>query len=300
MAVPLFDEDKVLGILYADTCNPLHRYNNEFLRLMITFGNIIASRLLNYSLLKERQQRRLMEAERAQAAAIQRNLLPKSIPEVAGYQIFAMQEQSQQVGGDLYDLALLPDGSLIFLMGDVSGKGMGAALLMSDILASFRILYHETSFDMTRAVEMVSMELCRHSEADEYATLFVGIIEPHTHRISYVNAGHNPPLLVHSDGRLERLEATGIMIGAFEGMTWERQEIALEPGDLLLAYTDGVTEARHGEELYSQERWENQAIDWRAHNAAEIIDFSIENIKRFVGEFPQSDDITLLVVKRNG
>jgi phosphoserine phosphatase RsbU/P len=299
MAVPLFDEDKVLGILYADTSNPLHRYNNEYLRLMITFGNIIASRLLNYSLLKERQQRRLMEAERAQAAAIQQNLLPKSIPEVAGYQIIAMQEQSQQVGGDLYDVALLPNGSLIFLMGDVSGKGIGAALLMSDILASFRILYHEAIFDITRAVEMVSMELCRHSEADEFATIFVGIMEPHTHRLSYVNAGHNPPYLVHPDGCLEKLEATGIMIGAFDGVTWERKEIMLQPGDLLIAYTDGVTEARHGEELYSEDRWERQAIEWRDHNAAEIIDTSIADIKRFVGGFPQSDDITLLVVKRS-
>ncbi|MCX6835997.1 MAG: FHA domain-containing protein, partial [candidate division Zixibacteria bacterium] len=138
IAVPLFDENRVLGILYADTSNPLHRYNDDYLRLLATFGNIIASRLLNYALMQERQERHIYEAELQRASAIQQHLLARQIPEFPGYLIRAYQQQCRAVGGDLYDLAVLRNGKLVICVGDVSGKGMGAALLMSNILASLR------------------------------------------------------------------------------------------------------------------------------------------------------------------
>ncbi|MEE8150090.1 MAG: FHA domain-containing protein, partial [candidate division Zixibacteria bacterium] len=183
MAVPLFDEGKVLGILYADTANPLHRYSDDYLRLFATFGNIIASRLLNYTLINERQEKELMEAELDRAALIQKNLLTKDFPKLPGYAIHPFQEQCQAVGGDLYDLTLLPDGKLFFLVADVSGKGMGAALLMSNILASFRIKYSDPQFDLAAAIRQVSIQLHKYTAAQDFATLFAGLIDPTTHTL---------------------------------------------------------------------------------------------------------------------
>jgi len=157
IAVPLFDEGKVLGILYADTTNPAHTYDDDHLRILATFGNIIASKLLSYALVSERQEKQIIAAELSRASQIQKSLLAASPPEFPGYRICPFQEQSRSVGGDLYDTRVLPDGRLLFMVADVSGKGMGAALLMSNILASFRILYESRQFDLSGAVERVSL-----------------------------------------------------------------------------------------------------------------------------------------------
>jgi len=226
MAVPLFDEGKVLGILYIDTSNPIHHYSDDYLRLLATFGNIIASRLLNYQLLSERQEKQVIEAELKRASSIQANMLVESIPSLPGYETFAFQEQSRQVGGDLYDVAMLPDGRLLFMVGDVSGKGMGAALLMSNILASFRILYNTPDFKLNDVVDMVSGQMLKYTPPEMFATLFIGLVDPMRHLVSFINAGHNPPLIVRTDGKLEHLEPSGIMIGAFDVGGWTEDKMS--------------------------------------------------------------------------
>jgi len=122
MAVPLFDEDKVHGVLYADTSNPLHQYNDEHLRLLATFGNIIGSRLQNYTLLSEREEKQIIDAELKRASSIQKKLLIKNNPVVPDYNLHSFQEQCRAVGGDLYDMHIMPDGKLLFMVADVSGK----------------------------------------------------------------------------------------------------------------------------------------------------------------------------------
>jgi len=298
MAVPLFDYGKVHGILYADTTNPLHKYDDEFLRLLATFGNIIASRLQNYALLTERQERKVIEAELERAAMIQENLLTRSMPEIPGYQVHAFQEQSRLVGGDLYDLRFLLDGRLVFMVADVSGKGMGAALLMSDILASFRVLYHRRDFELLRAVELVSTELCEHSSYGDFATLFIGLLDPEAHTIRYVNAGHTFPLLVQKNGQLRYLESSGTMIGAFAGSSWEEQQAQIGEGDLLFVFTDGVTEAQRGDELYADERMERQVVAYCERSPQEIAGCLMEDIKEFADDATGTDDITMMIIKR--
>lgn len=298
IAVPLFDEGKVLGILYADTTSPSHRYEDDHLRVLATFGNIIASRLLNYELLFERQEKQIIEAELRRASLIQKNLLVTSPPELPGYEIYAFQEQSRSVGGDLYDMNVLPDGRLLFLVADVSGKGMGAALLMSNILASFRILYESRQFDLNRAVERVSLQMLKHSDSGDFATLFIGLVEPDQNRIRFINAGHNPPLLVRSDGMLEHLDASGVMIGAFDFASWSEEIIELSEGDLLFIFSDGVTEAQRDGEQYGEERMEKLVIDARDKRPEEIVGHLMNDINEFMGDAPRSDDITMLVIKR--
>jgi len=298
MAVPLLDEDRVLGILYADTSNPMHRYNDDYLHLFAMIGNIIASRLANYTLLEERQLKERYEAELRHASTIQKKLLPRSVPEIPGYSVHAFQEQCRSVGGDLYDLEILPDGRLLFLVADVSGKGMGAALLMSNILASFRILYLDENFDLIRAVNRVSMELFKHSAPENFATLFLGLLDPQNHRLSFVNAGHNPPLIIRKEGGMEYLEASGTMIGAFDFSGWSENSVSFEPDDFLLVFTDGVTEAEKGEDCYGDERLEQLAVACHKKIPDEIARLIVNDVETYVEGTPRSDDITMLIIKR--
>jgi len=299
MAVPLFDEGKVLGILYVDSSALVHQYNDDSLRLLAIFGNIIASKLLNYELLSERQNRRIMDNELNRAANIQQHLLVKSPPEVPQYEIYPFLEQSRQVGGDLYDVALLPDGRLIFMVADVSGKGMGASLLAANILASFRIMYHNAELDLMRTVRIVSEELLKFSEVSDFATLFIGILDSKNHTIKFVNAGHNYPILVRNDGEINYLESSGVAIGAFENIVWKEEKVKAEKGDLLFVFSDGVTEAtREDETLYGEERMETLVVENRKKNAEEIVRLLLADIKKFVEGAPSSDDITMLALKR--
>jgi len=298
IAVPLFDEGKVLGILYVDTTDPRHRYENYHMRVLATFGNIIASRLLNYALLAEREEKNVIDAELRRASAIQKKLLVACPPQIEGWDIFAFQEQSRSVGGDLYDLKKLPDGRLLFMVADVSGKGMGAALLMANILASFRILYESPDFDLLTAVQRVSRQLFAYSDPEDFATLFAGLIDPATSEIQFLNAGHNPPLLVRADGSHEHLEPSGIMIGAFESFDWEPHTTVLSPGDLIFVFSDGVTEADCGTELFGEHRTEQLVIDARRKESRQIVSRLMDNINMFMGEAPRSDDITILTVKK--
>jgi serine phosphatase RsbU (regulator of sigma subunit) len=298
MAVPMMDQEKVLGILYVDTTNPLHRYSDEYLRLLATFGNIIAARLMNYQLLAERQEKQLIQAELHRAASIQNNLLIKTPPEIAGFDLHAFQRQSRLVGGDLYDVASLPDGRLVFMVADVSGKGLGAALLMSNILASFRIFYNDPTFTLERAVTSVSTQLHRYSAPEDFATLFIGLVSPDDGTVSFVNAGHNPPLVVRTSGTLEYLQPSGTMIGAFDFSTWQEETVQLSSGEFLFIFSDGVTEAMRGEEPYTDQRMERLVVANRAESPETIARRLTEDIELFVGDGPRSDDITMLLVKR--
>jgi len=300
MAVPLFDEGNVHGILYVDTTNPAHRYSDDYLRLLATFGNIIGSRMLSYTLMKERQEKQVMDAELRRAASIQENLLKTSYPEIEGYRIHAWQEQSRAVGGDLYDVATLPDGRLLFLVADVSGKGMGAALLMSNILASFRILYGEQSFDLRRIVIQVSDQLLKYSAPDNFATLFVGVLDTATHTVHFLNAGHNPPLLIRCNGTLEHMEPSGIMIGAMPFDSWQEDSVTLEPGESIVVFTDGVTEAERDGQLFGDARLETIATEVKDLPAPQMCAAIVKKIREFVEDSPQSDDITMLIVQRSG
>ncbi len=300
MAVPLFDQGRVLGILYVDTTNPLHRYSNDFLKLLATFGNILASKLVNYALLAERAERQLIEAELKRASSIQKKLLDLAPQQVDGYSIHAYQDQCRAVGGDMYDYCQLPDGRLVILVADVSGKGMGAALLMANVLASLRILYQSPQFDLVQSVQATSTQLFKYSAPEDFVTLFVGIIDPQKNRLSYINAGHNPAVLVHSTGTTEYLEATGIMIGAFPGMVWDVNEIEMNIGDSVCVYTDGVTEAEGTTDQYGEERLLDCLLGLRAESPQSMTEKLMKNIEEFVSGCPQSDDITMLFVKREG
>jgi sigma-B regulation protein RsbU (phosphoserine phosphatase) len=248
--------------------------------------------------LHERQEKEKMEVELNRASNIQKNLLAKQIPQLSGYTIHPFQEQCQAVGGDLYDLALLPDGRLVFIVADVSGKGMGAALLMSNILASFRIQYAHADFELAKAVRHVSMQLYKYSAPEDFATLFIGAVDPKTHTMSYINAGHNPPLIAKADGTCRNLDPSGTMIGAFDFSDWQADKVEFAAGDLLFVFTDGVSEATNQGNHYGEERMQGVITDSRQLPPVDIAEKLFDDILGFVKDEARSDDITMLFVKR--
>ena len=298
MAVPLFDEEKVHGILYADTSNPLHQYNDDHLRLLAIFGNIIGSRLQNYTLMSEREEKQIIDAKLRRASSIQKKLLIKNNPEISGYNLHSFQEQCRAVGGDLYDMYVMPDGKLLFMVADVSGKGMGAALLMANILASFRILYNQPDFNLCDTVKKVSSQLVQHSDSGDYATLFIGLLDPETHHVSYVNAGHNPPMLVKGDGTFKLLDESGIPIGAMEFDLWPEGQVTLDKDDFILIFTDGVTEAESVIGQYGEERLEKYVSKRCNFSAEKIGEYIFQDVLNFIEDYPRSDDITMMIVQR--
>lgn len=299
MAVPMVDEDKVMGILYVDTNDPAQRYNEDTLKVVATFGNILAAKITNHNLLKERQEKQALESELNIASQIQEGLMPKILPAIPGYLFHAFQMQCKMVGGDLYDVALLPDGRVLFLLADVSGKGMGAALFASNILSAFRMLRALPKFDVVDAVAKVSEQMESTSRGGDFATVFIGVLDPAAHAIEFVNAGHNPPILVSLDGSHRHLDSTGIPIGVFSGFAWSRNSLTLTPGDRVIIFTDGIPEATNANgDLYSDERLENFVIDRRNEPIPNLTTALIGDVSKFVGEAPRSDDITLIIFER--
>jgi sigma-B regulation protein RsbU (phosphoserine phosphatase) len=254
---------------------------------------------LNYQLLDEREAKQLYEAELSRASSIQHNLLLTEVPQVDGFSISISQEQCRSVGGDLYDIAVLAENKLVVIIADVSGKGLGAALLMSNILASFRILYNVTQFGLSEVIQIVSQQLFESSGPSDFATLFVGVIDLHTHELKYINAGHTPAILVHDDGSQELLEACGIMIGAFPGITWEERKIPLTSGDMVFMFTDGVDEAENeSSEMYGQERLKDFLAKQHAQSSDDILKTLKTELHQFAGSAPASDDITMIALKK--
>jgi sigma-B regulation protein RsbU (phosphoserine phosphatase) len=300
MAVPLFDQEEVLGVLYVDTTNPLHRYTEDFLRVTATFGNILAAKITNHNLLKERQAKEVLEAELKVASQIQNQLLPARLLDIENYSMSAFQAQCKAVGGDLYDVAQLCDGRVLFLLADVSGKGMGAALLMSNVLAAFRVMYAAKDFRLTDAISLISEQLLKFSRPGDFVTLFICVLCPRTHTVQYINAGHNPPMVVRSDGKVEELEPSGIPIGAFDVSRWKEHSVELRARDFLFIYTDGVSEAANTQgEMYDEERLKKFLLDSRDRSPKELTESLLEQVNSFTEGAPQSDDITMLVLRRD-
>jgi serine phosphatase RsbU (regulator of sigma subunit) len=298
IAVPLFDDDEILGLIYADTRNPLHHYSEDDLRVTTTFGNILAAKIANCHLLKERQAKEILESELEVASQIQAELLPGEFPVINGYSFHAFQVQCQSVGGDLYDVCKLTDGRILFLLADVSGKGMGAALLASNILASFRILYDTPDLDILDAVRRVSEQLLTFSRSGDFATLFIGTLQPEKRHFQYVNAGHDPPLLVRNDGSTEPLEASGVPVGALDIPVWKTETIDLERGDFIFAYTDGITETlNEKDELFGEERLMSALLASIGQSPENLVEKIIRDVRDFMGDVPQSDDITLFMLR---
>ncbi len=298
MAVPLFDNERVLGLLYADTRDFDVTFGQEHLEVLTLLANMAAVKITNARLLEAEQARARMAQELATAARIQRGLLPPEPPVLDGWEIDDFLESCYEVGGDLYDFHLRPDGKLLFVAGDVVGKGMGAALLMSSFLASARVLYEACPEPGVLATRLGAL-LEREAERGRFVTGVVACLDPRTGRLEYVNAGHPPPCVIDASG-LRRLESTGPPFGVVAGVVYEPGVATIAPGELLALYSDGLPEAQHGDEFFDEERLASALRESYGLPLAEARRRVIERVKTFQAETPRGDDLTLLLIRRGG
>jgi len=242
-----------------------------------------------------------IESELKVAHDIQMGLLPKLFPERKEFDIYATLEPAREVGGDLYDFSLLGDDRLFFLVGDVSGKGVPAALFMA---VAKTLLNHlaEKCTDPSLVLAQVNKELCRENESTMFVTLFCGLLNFKTGDLLFSNGGHNPPLMVRSGQKPEWLKVPeGFVLGVMEDAVYRTERIVLDPGDRMLLYTDGVTEAMNRKKAFYSEKRLMSAVERRKSASVEAL---IQEVLRSVREFTEgeslSDDVTLLALQFNG
>ncbi len=297
MAVPLFDNHDVLGILYVDTTDPRVEYDEPSLELLTLLANMAAVKITNARLLEAEAARARMAQELATATRIQQALLPQAPTDAAGWAFHARLETCYEVGGDLYDFHTREDGVRVVLLGDVSGKGMGAALLMSSILSSARVLY-DACDDPLSLVRRLNAVTYRSSSAGSFVTLFVGYLDPATGRLRYVNAGHPEPELV--GGAAPRsLPATGVPVGMLQDFPWTAAEDTIGPGETLAVFSDGIPEAQCGGEFFEFARVKTALRELASeHELGRVADGMIARIDAFAAGEHRSDDVTIVLVRR--
>jgi PAS domain S-box-containing protein len=241
------------------------------------------------------QERERIEQELRVARMIQHALLPKALPEVEGYEIAVYYQPAREVGGDFYDFLRLPDGRLGLIVGDVSGKGVPAAIVMAITRTMLRSAYHLGP--PGEILQKVNDELFSDIPPNVFVTCLAAILDSTTGRLQYANAGHDPPFVRHASG-VGKLSATGMPLGLMAGMVYEQKEINLEPGESVLLYSDGLAEAHsQHHEMFGFPRIE-QFVGAHAEGA-KLIDSLLVELERFTGEdWEQEDDITLLTLQR--
>ena len=234
------------------------------------------------------------------AATIQQRILPETLPVIPGYDLAGINIPAIEICGDYYDCLPIAQNKYALIMADVSGKGIQAALLVSSLQASLRV-YLETQVSLTDLAEKLNKLIYSSTTAEKYLTMCICYLDTETGEIEALNAGHNPPLIVRKDNTISRITAGGIPIGMADlGLTYTKQNFKIEQGECLLLFTDGITEAMDSrEEMYEDERLEAFLIKNKDKTAQKFVDDLIRSVQDFVGEAEQSDDITVLCLRRN-
>jgi sigma-B regulation protein RsbU (phosphoserine phosphatase) len=290
-------KDSVIGLVYLDSLMRSRPFTEDDLRVVTALANLAAAKIENVKLLEESLEKRRMEDDMRVAAEIQRGLLPSKDPVVAGYGIVGSNTPSRSVGGDYYDFTV-HDGRLLFALGDVSGKGTGAALLMTVLRAAVRGHWAEGSVE--EAVVRINSTVCQNVTAGKYITFFVGRLDPAGGRIRYVNAGHNPPVLVRHGRPPETLTCGGMVLGMFDPIPYQEGEAVIGHGEALLVFSDGVTETWSPEdEEFAEDRLLEVASVHLGKDARGLHDAILRAVDAFAAGRKPADDRTLIVIKRD-
>ena len=239
--------------------------------------------------------------ELALAGQIQANFLPDELPDVRGWQLAAMLKPARETSGDFYDVISLPHGRLGILIADVTDKGMGAALYMALSRTLIRTYAVEYGTQPELVLSAANRRVLADARAGLFVTVFYGVLDPATGTLTYCNAGHNPPYFIsaQSGNAVQELHRTGIPLGILDGASWTKGSVDLAPGDVLVLYTDGVTEAQNAQEAFFDEERLLEVVQTNLGNSAQSMqDALMAQVTTFVGNAPQSDDITLMVVVR--
>ncbi len=298
LSVPMVQKGRMIGVLTL--FNKINRegFSEEEQRLLSIIASQSAQVIENVRLHQREQDLRLLQEEIRLAREIQLKLLPSDLPSIPGYQIAGRNLPANDVGGDYYDFIPISDHCYGFCLGDVSGKGMPAAMLMANLQATLRgqIL---TEADPNVCIQRANRLIYLNTDSSKFVTLFYGILNTRTHRIQYCNAGHDNPFLFHSNGSTKRLDVGGPVMGFIPELKYEQAHFTLNPCDLLLIYSDGISEAfNEQEEEFGEARLEELVIQNRYMSAAELMELVFDTVSQHSKGLPQMDDMTLFIIKR--
>jgi sigma-B regulation protein RsbU (phosphoserine phosphatase) len=246
---------------------------------------------------------RKMATELTLAGQMQANFMPRRLPTPPGWQLTAQLKPARQTSGDFFDVFTLPDGRLAVLIADVVDKGVSAALFMAYTWSLIRTFADENPSNPEQVFGLINRRILADTGSDQFVTIFYGIIDPMTGQMIYCNGGHLPPLLfsANTPGRTERLLRTGIPLGIYEDQEWKRGEAQIEAGDLLVLYTDGITDAMNVDEQPFGEKRLARALAGRVGQPVGAIKATIlAAVQDYTGDAQQFDDMALVLVSRQG
>jgi len=298
MAVPLETKDRCIGLIYVDSPFILREFTKNDLSLLTVMANVAAIRIEHARLAEVEAAERIMQRELSQAAEIQGGMLPSRAPEIAGVDLAGFNVPCRTVGGDYYDFFPYAGPSVGLALGDVSGKGMPASLMMMALHARVHVLA-ETPGNLGDFMMRLNKATCATCPSNRFITFFFSVLDAVSGDLRFANAGHNPPILLRASGEARMLEGGGPVLGVISIAPYSEQSASLAPGDLLVLYSDGVTEANNPDfDEFGEERFIRALSENRARTAREIVDAVTAALKEFTAGAPQADDITLLVAKR--
>jgi sigma-B regulation protein RsbU (phosphoserine phosphatase) len=305
LVAPLFDNTQVIGVLYVDTSELTAAYEKDHLRHLALLANILAVKITNSRLLEVQREKERMQQEMETAEKIQRTMLVAKPEAPQGYELDVRLQPCTEVGGDLYDVLDLPDGRLALVLGDVVGHGVGAAMLMANALAGVRALA-EVFEDPVDLVTRLHEQMCRSTDPTSYVTMFVGILDPRRHRMIYVNAGHEAPVVMKPGSETQHLNSTGAPVGLIPGMKFESGTVEIPPQAMFAAWSDGIPEAHRPPDdesdpvFFSDKQTMESLLEslWE-RPLSQITGEIFERVDAFLEAGSAPDDRTLLLLRRH-
>ena len=301
MCVPMLGLDgDPRGLISIDSQNPLGRFKQDDLDLLMAVAGQAALSFETARLMQAFAEKQQQDNEMAIARDVQRALLPAKLPQVAGYDFFASYDAAYAVGGDYYDSFLLPDDKICFSFGDVAGKGVPGAIIMSRLSSCVQSTL-QFSRDVGEAIGAINNHMCHPSLEGRFVTYVLMIIDLKTHTMSFANAGHMLPVLRRAGGSLEEMDPdkVGPPLGVVEDYPYEVDSRILQPGDTVVIVTDGVDEAMNSAgQLYTTERMV-EFVRRGPRKAGELGKALLADVRRHAAGHPQSDDITIMAFSRD-
>ena len=298
MAVPLSIKNDLFGVMLIEEAENGLRFRSRRLEIINGIAQQAALAIQNDLLQQEMVVRERLETEVQLARQIQQTFIPQSLPNHPTWQFAARWRTARQVGGDFYDVIELPNNKLGLFIADVADKGMPAALFMALTRTLVRAAVIETN-SPAEALRRVNDLLLPDTKQGMFVTAVYGVLDMDTDEFTYVNAGHNPPLWVKTNGEIEKLTRTAIALGVMEQPNMQERAISLSLGDKLLLYTDGLTEAFSADgDLFGDARLMKALIATQSHTSDEVLVAVEEHLNEFIGLVPLGDDLTMLAIRR--
>ncbi|MDX9831801.1 MAG: SpoIIE family protein phosphatase [Anaerolineae bacterium] len=301
LCVPLKVQDRITGVIYVDNRLQAGLFTPDDLELLSSIAHSAAIAIENARLYRVAVEKGRMEREMQVARELQASLLPRTTPQVPGWEFAAAWQPARQTSGDYYDFFAAREGEVGLVIGDVSGKGMPAALFMALTRSIVRASLAGPT-GLVERIERANRLICADSTAGMFVTLFCAEIRLATGEVTYVNAGHNPPLLLSGgvgDDRLEELHPTGMALGILEDAPFQQQTVQMAPGELLLLYTDGVPDATQASgERFEMPRLRRLLLEEGSGTAQDVLSTLAGSVAAFTGTCEQFDDMAMVVTRR--